>query len=430
MTKVRPVAPGSVRWIARTLEEAGHETWAVGGAVRDALMGRESVDWDLATKATPRQVRRIFRRTVPIGVDHGTVGVLASDGVMYEVTTFRKDVETDGRHAVVEFADHIEDDLARRDFTINAIAWHPLRDEIFDPFDGAGDLEQGTLRTVGIAADRFREDYLRILRAVRFAGRFDLRIHEDTWEALVGLTPHLQTLSAERIREELTKILAADARPRRALDLYRATGIARVLYPEIDGLSEEEWIHTSRVVEALPAGRPMLRLAALLRSVEPAAAAATLLRLRLSNAQTDSVARLSAAPPLPAASADEVERRRWLRRCGADIMRGVSRLDMASARVRSEVGGPAGVVASWRAIRATLLSAPPLRVTDLAVGGRDLMRIGVKPGPLLGRTLEGLLDWVLEDPDRNEFDLLLDHVREVLERSAAEAVEPFEDEGL
>jgi len=111
-------------------------------------------------------------------------------------------------------------------------------------------------------------------------------------------------------------------------------------------------------------------------------------------------------------------------------MRGVSRLDMASARVRSEVGGPAGVVASWRAIRATLLSAPPLRVTDLAVGGRDLMRIGVKPGPLLGRTLEGLLDWVLEDPDRNEFDLLLDRVREVLERSAAEAVEPFEDEGL
>ena len=407
MSDVRPIAPGAVRWIARTLEEAGYETWAVGGAVRDALMGHASVDWDLATRATPRQVRRTFRRTVPIGIDHGTVGVLARNGVMYEVTTFRKDVETDGRHAVVEFADRIEDDLARRDFTINAIAWHPLRDEIFDPFGGADDLEQRTLRTVGVAADRFREDYLRILRAVRFAGRFGLHIDEDTWTALVSLTDHLRTLSAERVREELIKVLDADVHPSRALDLYREGGINRVLYPEIDALSAAQWADVADVVEALPPGRPMLRLAALLRPIDPTAAAAVLLRLRLSNAHTDAVARLAAAPEFPSADADEEARRRWLSQYGAEVMRGVARLDLATARSGRGSRAGADVVASWRAIRATLRSAPALTVGELAADGRDLMRIGLKPGPVFGEVLEELLDWVLEDPDRNEPDGLL-----------------------
>ncbi|MDH3421587.1 MAG: polynucleotide adenylyltransferase, partial [Gemmatimonadota bacterium] len=149
MASPTPSAPPAVGWIARTLEEGGYDTWAVGGAVRDAYMGRPSGDWDLATRATPREVQKLFRRTVPIGIDHGTVGVLARDGTMYEVTTFRKDVETDGRHAVVSFADTIEEDLARRDFTVNAVAWHPLREVLLDPFGGVGDLERRILRTVG-----------------------------------------------------------------------------------------------------------------------------------------------------------------------------------------------------------------------------------------------------------------------------------------
>ncbi|MEQ1857918.1 MAG: polynucleotide adenylyltransferase, partial [Longimicrobiales bacterium] len=122
-------APAPVLWIARTLEDAGYDTWAVGGAVRDELWGHRSGDWDLATRATPAEVRKLFRRTVPIGIEHGTIGVLKDD-VMYEVTTFRRDVQTDGRHAVVAFADTIDEDLARRDFTINAVAWHPLRREL------------------------------------------------------------------------------------------------------------------------------------------------------------------------------------------------------------------------------------------------------------------------------------------------------------
>ena len=123
-------------WITRKLEDAGFETWAVGGAVRDALLGLPLGDWDLATRAHPNQVRRLFRRTVPLGVEHGTVGVLSDEGVLYEVTTFRRDVETDGRHAVVPFADTVEEDLSRRDFTSNALSWHPLRKVMLDPFGG------------------------------------------------------------------------------------------------------------------------------------------------------------------------------------------------------------------------------------------------------------------------------------------------------
>ncbi len=227
MSTRTPVAPPAVCWIVRTLENAGYETWAVGGAVRDVLRGRPSGDWDLATRAHPTQVRRLFKRTVPIGVDHGTVGVLARDGVMYEVTTFRRDVETDGRHAVVVFADDIREDLARRDFTVNAIAWHPLRAELLDPFGGVADLDAHVLRTVGAPEERFREDYLRILRALRFAGLFSLEIEAETWKALRGLVDHVTSLSAERIRDELLKVLDADPSPGHALRPVRGVRRAR-----------------------------------------------------------------------------------------------------------------------------------------------------------------------------------------------------------
>ena len=163
-------APSSVRAIAERLEAAGFETWCVGGAVRDALLGHPHLDWDLATAATPDQVRKLFRRTVPVGLDFGTVGVLDDRGVMHEVTTFRRDVQTDGRHAVVEFGASLDDDLARRDFTINAIAASPSTGEIRDPFGGRTDLEKKLVRAVGTADERMREDRLRALRAIRFAG--------------------------------------------------------------------------------------------------------------------------------------------------------------------------------------------------------------------------------------------------------------------
>ena len=234
--RVQLPVPEAVVEIARRLEEAGCETWAVGGAVRDALLGLPVGDWDLTTRARPEEVRRLFRRTVPIGIEHGTVGVFGRDGVLYEVTTFRRDIETFGRHAVVAFADTVDEDLSRRDFTCNALAWHPLTGELRDPYLGLQDLEERRLRTVGSPSERFAEDYLRVLRALRFAGHFELTIDPPTWDALVEATPRLIDLSAERVREELWKIFTKTRRASAALSLYAASGSLAVLYPELERL--------------------------------------------------------------------------------------------------------------------------------------------------------------------------------------------------
>jgi tRNA nucleotidyltransferase/poly(A) polymerase len=417
-----------VRWIARKLEDAGHDTWAVGGAVRDVLLGRPSGDWDLATRARPADVQKLFRRTVPLGVEHGTVGVM-KDGTLYEVTTFRRDVETDGRHAVVAFADTIAEDLSRRDFTINAIAWHPLRDELLDPFDGVADIRLGVLRTVGRPEERFREDYLRILRALRFAGLFRLEIEAATWTAVCRLAKHLTSLSAERVRDELLKVLDADPAPSRALELYAESGALSVLYPEIDGLRASEsttegptrWALAVATAESLPKGRPLLRLAALVRELSPGHAAALLVRLRFSSADADETAYRAGAATLPPPGADPTEYRRWLSVTGRDRLPALARLELARARAERRLGMADrvdAVVASWRTARAVRRSAPPLAVADLALDGRGLIGLGLRPGPHFRRILDGLLDWVLEDPARNRSDLLAERA---LQLAASEA---------
>ena len=201
MSPLRPPRP--VLEIAERLERAGFETWCVGGAVRDSLLGLEHLDWDLATAATPAQVQGLFRRTKPIGIEFGTVGVIDRQGRMHEVTTFRHDVRTDGRHAEVKFGASLDEDLARRDFTINAIAVSPADGRIHDPFGGRDDLERRVVRAVGDPAARMREDRLRALRAIRFAARFGFDIEPATWRAIVDSAPHLRRLSAERVHEEL-----------------------------------------------------------------------------------------------------------------------------------------------------------------------------------------------------------------------------------
>lgn len=437
--------PDEVRWIARTLEEAGYDTWAVGGAVRDGLRGARTADWDFATLARPNQVRRLFRKTVPLGIDHGTVGVLDRKGVMHEVTTFRKDVDTDGRHAVVSFADRIEDDLARRDFTINALAWHPLREVLLDPYDGRGDLEAGVLRTVGVPEERFAEDYLRVLRALRFAGRFDLRIHPDTWAALVASAPELVRLSPERIREELVKVLGGTAPPSRALALYRASGATEVVYPELHALDDALWERTLAVVDTLSPASEWLRMAALLapvgypdpradepspddvrglRAADPVAARAVvramavLSRLRVSNRQLDQVSGWVAEGLEPPELETGAERRRWLARVGPERLDGYLRLWQARHRVDPSLADPAPLA---RALREEVAAGPPLKVGDLAVTGRDLIALGHRPGPWFGEVLEGLLELVLDDPARNERDELMPILTERAARAAGSA---------
>jgi tRNA nucleotidyltransferase (CCA-adding enzyme) len=318
---------------------------------------------------------------------------------------------------VVSFADTIEEDLARRDFTVNAVAWHPLREELLDPFGGVSDLERRVLRTVGAPEERFREDYLRILRGLRFAGLFELEIEEATWVALCSLVDHLKELSAERVREELLKVLGADPAPARSLRLYAASGALGVLYPAWEALRSldsalpgvDRWALSVATAMELPAGRPLLRLVALLRELDRDDVASLLFRLKISNAQTDETAFRATATPLPAPDAEDRAFRRWLSAMQPTRLAALARLELARARAGKRLGGPdrtAEVVASWRRARQVMVGSPPLAVGDLALDGRGLISLGLRPGPDFGRILDTLLDWVLDDPGRNRRDLL------------------------
>lgn len=428
----RTATPEAVGWLATRLEEAGFETWVVGGAIRDLLLGRAAGDWDFATTARPEEIRATFRRTVPIGLEHGTVGVLARGGALYHVTTLRRDLRTDGRRAVVEFGDDIEEDLARRDFTFNAIAWHPTRGDVLDPAGGLADIEAGILRTVGDPHQRFGEDYLRVLRALRFSGQFGFTIAEETWGALCDAVPWLGTLSAERIQEELMKVLAQSDRPSRALGLYDRSGALAKLYPELaqdrDGLGRSRWEEALRVCDAVRRWRPLVRLAALLSPLaheDPGEACAVRARvvgltkrLRFSNQASRQLSTLVANRTLPRPKEDAVQIRRWLHRTGPEFFPDTARVWCAEARARvapvgaSEPASPAEVAGRIRAIRSALSEKPPLAVGDLALDGERLQALGLPPGPRFGEILDGALEQVLEDPDLNTRARLEEWVRQ------------------
>jgi tRNA nucleotidyltransferase (CCA-adding enzyme) len=447
--------PRAVLDIAEKLDGAGHDVWAVGGAVRDTLLGLDSGDWDLATSARPDDVRRLFRKTFPIGIEHGTVGVLGADGVLYEVTTFRRDVETTGRHAVVEFAHTIEEDLARRDFTFNAIAWHPIRDEVRDPYQGLADLQVAVLRTVGSPTERFAEDYLRVLRALRFAGHFVLQVEPATWTALQAATSQLGMLSAERVREELLKVLARTPHASAALELYRTSGVLEALYPELQALGETEdaWLVSLRAVDSLSPKRPLLRLAALLHATGmPAARAkdlrggfrytgherfgalrarAVMERLKASNADTEYVTNLVARqsdlfPP----DAPDAGVRRWLLHIPPALVNDFFRLRFALWRGRPVARGDRDLKERWSHVRRVLATQPPLTTADLAINGADLKMLGLHPGPQFGRILQALHDRVIDDPSLNQKDVLSAMAREIADaEDAADRAEPDDESG-
>ncbi|GBD32929.1 CCA-adding enzyme [bacterium HR33] len=384
--------PDEVLRIARRLEEAGYETWCVGGAIRDNLLGIPNADFDLATAAPPEVVRKLFRRTVPVGIEHGTVAVLDRNRQPHEVTTFRRDVVTDGRHAVVEFGASLEEDLARRDFTVNAIAYHPLRKEWRDPFGGREDLEAGLLRAVGDPDQRFREDYLRILRLLRFAARFGFKIDPATWEAARRNAGGLRLLSAERVRDEWFKGLESAERPSELVRLWRDVGAVPIWLPELGDASRDA------VLDRFASRDPVLMTAYL--SSDPAA---TLERLRCSNAAIDRGRRIGEHRGDWPDLASGASVRRWMSRVGSAVD---DLLAIAAAEGRE---GAAELVAAVGEVRR---SGAPLSVSDLAVNGRDLMQAGVPQGPEVGRMLRRLLDRVLEDPSANTREELLRMVRE------------------
>lgn len=420
----RPLRPpASFLEIADRLEEEGFEAWAVGGAVRDELLGHVRKDWDLATNARPEEVRALFRRTVPLGLEHGTVGVIASDGQMFEVTTFRLDVETDGRHAVVAFADRVEDDLARRDFTINALAWRPATNELQDPFGGRGDLESGRLRAVGDPARRFAEDHLRVLRGLRFAGRFGLACDPETDEALRDAVPLLPRLSAERVREELLKVLTGPA-PAASLGLYADVGALNSWYPELAGHAcrGTDWSRSLRSLECIRPHRPLLRLVRMLRVIpDDGDAGATaverlMLRLRFSKAETRRAGILYRHYlPLVHPADSSARLREWLAEVGREHARDLFRLHFADARAADSEEGARGLALTWRRVHGELIAGSPLGLGDLAVNGDDLLQLGLPRGPLVGLMLDELLAQVLEAPELNNRVELLARARELIE---------------
>lgn len=421
-------APPSFLALAERLEASGYEAWAVGGAIRDLLLGIGRTDWDLATDARPDDVRRLFPRTIPLGMEHGTVGVLQEDGAVYEVTTFRRDVETDGRHAVVAFADTIEEDLARRDFTINAIAWRISTHELRDPWDGRADLQAGILRAVGEPSERFAEDYLRVLRGLRFAGRYELTIDPETREALEAAVDGLPELSAERVREELEKILSGP-RPSAALRLYRDTGALGVWYPELEAESDTEaWESTLAAIDELHPGRPLLRLVRLLLLIpgageEPDPGETKIERiidrLKLSNADRRRILHLRRhylpfVNPLDSSA----HMREWLAEIGPGTERDLFRLHFAAARASGDERAAGALVHTWRRVHEERLGDAPIERSELAVDGRDLLELDIEEGPIIGLLLDELHAQVLEDPSQNERDVLLDRARELIDMAA------------
>ena len=423
--------PGAVIEIAKRLEGAGYETWCVGGAVRDALLGHPHSDWDLATAAHPEEVLRLFpRRTVPVGIAHGTVGILDRSRTLHEVTTFRRDVRTDGRHAEVAFGVSLDEDLARRDFTINAIAYSPTQHVLRDPFHGQADLGLRIVRAVGRASDRMREDRLRALRGLRFAGRFEFSIEAETWEAIVASAPFLTQLSAERVKEESTKTMVQVARPSRTLALWQDSGALGVLVPTLATLDRVALAaldclaappeRTGPRSAALADARRLARLAALFLGCPPADAQRSLRALRFSNADTGWITAIVEAWRTVGAdmgwalvgggTISDGTVRRWV--AGAGRLRIATILRLAAARwaASREAGGPApgpDRVRSLyrRAVRSAFRDA--VELSNLAVDGNDLLETGIAHGPQVGAILRRLLAAVVEDQSRNVRDQLL-----------------------
>ena len=390
--------------LLHALHAAGHAAYVVGGCVRDSLLGLTPHDWDLCTSALPQQVMELFgaQRCIPTGMQHGTVTVKQS-GALYEITTFRTEgTYTDGRHPdEVHFVPDVREDLARRDLTINAMAYNE-KEGLVDPFGGQADLQSGIVRAVGVPRQRFTEDALRILRLYRFAARFGFAIDPPTAQAAQELCAHLDCVSVERIEEELAKLLSAPA-PAAYLDKK----ILLVILPE---LSSEALAAAKPVVDACPAGAENLpiRLAALLLSLGEDGIRRTLRRLRCSNACIEETAVLvrEAVPGVPVSL--NIYARRLL---GKYNLCTVQRLAALGTALQPERAADFAALSEL----AEQLDADGVccRVSQLAVNGRDLMAAGVPAGPGIRKVLEALLDGVIREEYPNERQALLAAVQQL-----------------
>lgn len=362
--------PSEVLEVHRRLVDAGFKAYLVGGCVRDLVLGRQPKDFDLATSAKPHDVQKVFKKVIPTGIEHGTVTVLMH-GHHVEVTTFRSEGDyVDGRRPEkVEFHTDVEADLARRDFTINAMAEDPATGEIVDPFGGREDLKARLVRCVRDPLERFGEDGLRCLRAVRFATVLEFQIEPATEAAIRPTLPVFRKVAMERVRDELLKILGA-ADVERGLQLLRRTGLLKAIF----GFEDLDAAAVARAPH-----KPELRLAVLFRS----AGHCEVDRLKLSAAQTQRVQELF-KHRVPA-ERDDVSLRRWLSKLGPELGKDLAALDAPELHDKL-----------------TALATEPLTTKDLALDGAAIMdALQTGPGPAVGKASRFLLDRVLENPALN-----------------------------
>lgn len=394
------VVPRGVLDVLERLQSAGHEAYLVGGCVRDLVSGRVPHDWDVATQAVPADVQRLFPKVIPTGIAHGTVTVLAPGGPV-EVTTYRVEAGyADGRRPDrVEFRRDLVEDLARRDFTINAMAFDPRASELRDPFDGLEDLANKTVRCVGDAVARFGEDGLRPLRAVRFATVLDFALDAATESAIPGALDVFRKVAQERVRDEFLKLLLAPG-VARGLTLLSTTGLLTTAFPELDAAVRAG---VGATVAAAPA-RAELRLAVLLETTVEREA--VLRRLRLPAKTVEEIRALLSHPvPSNAAGWTDSDVRRWASALGRERVEDA--LALAAAK-----GLPAAQKVRAR-VQELLARSPPLTVRELALDGRGVMEaLGVGPSPVVGEATRFLLEEVLTAPERNTEEALRQALRD------------------
>lgn len=443
---IRIELPEAVRNIIHTLQSAGYEAWAVGGCVRDSILGRVPDDWDITTSARPEQVKAIFKKTVDTGIQHGTVTVLWNRAG-YEVTTYRIDGEyEDSRHPKeVQFTASLREDLRRRDFTINAMAYNEEAG-LVDIFGGIEDIRAKKIRCVGDPMERFSEDALRMMRAVRFSAQLGYEIEEETEAAICRLSPTLQKISAERIRTELVKLLISP-HPE-LLEACWRTGMTAVFLPEFDRMMEASQNnphhcynvgeHTIRAMKA-SAPEKTLRLALLFHDMGKPETKTTdgegidhfrgheakssdmartvMRRLKFDNNTIDRVVRLVRAHDIKIEPGQKYMRRA-LNRLGEDIfpeLFAVKEADLAAQSAYRREEKQAELLVMRKDYEAVLKSKACVSLKDLAVNGKDLIAEGAAPGKGLGEMLQKLLEEVLEEPERNTREYLLGRLKKMRE---------------
>jgi len=436
--------------IVNQFRERGYQCYLVGGSVRDLLLGHPVYDYDFATDAHPETVMRMFRRVVPTGIKHGTVSVIMSDDSTYEITTYRSDgAYIDGRRPEqVSFSKTLEEDVLRRDFTINGLAFDVFSAEVIDYVGGLDDIGRRIIRTIGNPVERFSEDGLRTYRACRFASKLGFDIDQDTFNAISRTLDVARKLSVERVRDEFKKILETE-KPSVGIELLRKCGLLNLFLPELDecyGMDQNKYHiydiyhHSLYSCDAVPGDRPLIRLAAILHDIGKAPARREgpdgdytfynhevigakltrriMKRLRFSNDEIVHVNNLVLNHMFHFTDDwTDGAVRRFMRKVGVENLDDLFLLRIADRKGNgSRDGIPAPLLKLKERIDRIIEEENAITVRDLDIDGHVLMdEFNLAPGPLIGRILNDLLEVVLDDPYANRRDILLERSREILD---------------